>query len=325
MTVNVLSRLDKQLLMGLQYEFPRTSSPIVDIAKKLGIEPNVALDRLKELNRLGVLKRIGFYVNYRSTGLKAALLAYQTNGKYDEIAEYYRRDKYATHVYLRDHPKYDLWIVTKRKTLEELVQHAKTISKKYNIEGLVLYSRRTYKLSVKYDLENGISRSGPYSMIKTSPPHPTEFGVEPGYLKLLRKLELSKTPYQKFAKAMGIGQDEAASLAWKMLDAGILGDPGAALDGHKIGFHENAMVVLEPLEGREDELCKCASSLPFTTHVVLRASIPQGAWKHTCYFMVHAVNRILLSNAIEQAISQCPVKSHLVIRSLADLKPGVVR
>ncbi|MCE4609052.1 MAG: Lrp/AsnC family transcriptional regulator [Desulfurococcales archaeon] len=319
-----LDELDKRILMELQYDFPRDAYPFDIVAERLDMRVDELLDRVGFLYRTGILKRIGFYVNYRGIGLKAALIAYESKGQVEELAEIYARDKLATHVYLRDHPVYDVWVVTKRKTLDDLVKHASEVSSTLGVGHIVLFSKRTYKLSVKFDLYKGVSRSGGYSLISISPPSPEAFGIYPSQLRLFRKLDASREPYRRIAEELGLSQEETASLAWKLVDAGLLGDPGAALDGKKIGFEENAMVVMEPA-GDEDAFCRMAVSLPYTTHVVLRGSIPEGAWTHTCYFMVHAVDKDRIKSLIDDAVVKMRPRSFMVLRSLADLKPGTLR
>ena len=319
-----LDPIDASALMTLQYKFSLDYDPYRSAAEIVGVSEDELLARLRRLASVGILKRVGFYLNYRSTGHAAALVAYRSNGKVKELAEVYKRDPLATHVYLRDHPYYDVWVVVKRQSREELEAHIDDVARKLGVEYVILYSKRTYKLSVKYDIYRGLSRAGKYSRVAESPPAPEDMGYPASLARSLRSLPLKPRPYQDVASRLGLKEDEVVEAARLMLEKGVLGDPGAALDGHKLGFRENAMVVMEPA-GCEEELCECAASLPFTTHVVLRDPKPRGAWKHTCYFMVHAVSKPLVGRAVEEARAKCRPRSLLVIRSLADLKPGVVR
>ncbi len=321
-----LGEIDKELLMTLQYEFPRSPRIFKEVAEALDLSEEEAVERTKRLHEAGIVKRLGFYVNYKARGLKAALIAYSTGGSFEGIAGYYRGDPHATHIYLRDHPVYDVWVVTKRGSLEELVSHARKIAEEYEVGYVVLYSRRTYKLSVKYDLYGGVSRAGRYSLIPGDPPRAEDVGVSLEALREFRSLEISRSPYRRVALKLGISVEEAAKLAWRLVDKGVLGDPGAALDGRLVGFHENAMVTMEPgAYTSEEDLCRCAAMLPFTTHVVLRGSIPRDAWRQNCYFMVHAVNRSLIEELVSEAVARCRPASYSVIRSIRDLKPGVAR
>jgi DNA-binding Lrp family transcriptional regulator len=324
----LLSDFEIDVLMEMQYSFPLTETPYCDVAARLGVGVDKVIGTLRNLSARGILKRIGFYLNYRSEGRKAALIAYSTGGdesKVRALAEVYLRDPLATHVYLRDHPVYDVWVVTKRNSQVELEAHAASVAEKLGVRHVLLYSRRTFKLSVKYDLRLGISRSGPFSRVHPSPPKPEEMGYTTALARALKVLPLEERPYRRAAMSSGLSEAEVVEAAREMLRAGILGDPGAALDGHKAGFTENAMVVMEPDPGREVELCECVSSLPFSTHVVLRESSPPGVWRHTCYFMVHAVSRSLIEEVIDNVRRACGPRDVLSIRSIVDLKPGVVR
>ncbi|MCE4620032.1 MAG: Lrp/AsnC family transcriptional regulator [Desulfurococcales archaeon] len=321
-----LGEIERELLMMLQYEFPKSPWIFREVAEALDLSENEAVEKTRRLHEAGIVKRLGFYVNYKARGLKVALIAYSTGGSFEGIAEYYQRDPHATHVYLRDHPVYDVWVVTKKGSLEELLSHARKIAEEYNVGYVVLYSRRTYKLSVKYDLYNGVSRSGRYSLVPVDPPKAEDLGVPTEVLREFRSLEISRSPYRRAARKLGISEEEAAKLAWQLVDKGVLGDPGAALDGRLIGFHENAMVTMEPsADTNEEDLCRCAAMLPFTTHVVLRGSIPRDAWRQNCYFMAHAVNRSLIEELVSEAVTRCRPASYSVIRSIRDLKPGVAR
>jgi DNA-binding Lrp family transcriptional regulator len=316
---------EKEVLMELQYNFPEGAEPYAEIAAKLGIPEEKMLRTLRDLQRRGILKRVGFYVNYRSKGLMAALIAYSSNGRITDISKLYDKDPHATHVYLRDHPVYDIWVVTKSRSLEDLIRHAQEISRKLNIPYLLLYSRRTYKLSVKFDLYKGVSRAGPYSTLPENPPTPESLGINREHLQLYSRLPLESNPYKAIASRLGITPEDAARLAWELLQKGLLGDPGAAIDGKSVGFKENAMLLLEPPIGEEKWTCDRASNYPHTTHVVLRGVYPKGSWKYTCYAMLHAANRETLSRLIGEAVSRIDPADYEVLHSLADLKPGVLR
>jgi DNA-binding Lrp family transcriptional regulator len=319
-----LSDLEVELLMKLQYEFPLTPTPFLDVAESLGLELGEALGVLRDLVNAGILKRVGFYYNYRSQGHVAALVAFSCGDSYEGIARLLAEDPLVTHNFLRDHPVYNVWAVIKRGSREELLSYVDRVAREGGASGwIALFSRRTFKLSVKFDLREGISRSGPYSAVVEDPPRPEDLGINPMIPKLVRSLELVERPYRMIASRAGLSEDEVVGLVKEMLDKGILADPGAALEGRSLGFAENAMVVM----GGDDDwrLCECASELPYSTHVVLREPYPPGSWIHNCYFMVHATSRSKIEGVVEVVKERCKPRSIMPIYSLADLKPGVVR
>ncbi len=319
--VSGLGSLDKALLMELQYSFPLTPTPYCDVAQRLGIAPAEALSRMRALAGRGVVKRIGFYLNYRAQGMRAALVAFAAGERYQELAGIVNNDPLVTHNYLRDHPVYNVWVVVKRRSLEDLVGFAKRVAEKAGArDWVVLIGKRTYKLSVKYDLYQGVSRSGPYSRVAENPPRPEELGAPRGLAEKLRRLPLVEKPYNVIGEEYGLSGARVAVLAKTMLEKGVLGDPGAALDGRLVGFQYNAMAVVAGGE----EACECAASLEYSTHVVLRSPYPRDKWPYNCYFMVHGTSRALVENVLNVFTSRCGFEAH-PIYSIADLKPGALR
>lgn len=320
-----LTSLEVEALMKLQYEFPLTPTPFLDVAYSLDLKFDNLAFILRGLVKRGILKRVGFYYNYKAQGHTAALIAFSCGGSYEGIAEVLRGDPLVTHNFLRDHPEYDVWAVIKRSTKEELLAYIDDIALRNNVKKwIALFSKKTYKLSVKFDLREGFSRSGPYSKVIENPPRPEDIGVDPMIPRLVRVLNIDERPYKIIADRLRLNEEELVSLVREMLDKGILGDPGATIEGDRVGFTENAMVVMEPIDD-EYKLCECAAELPYSTHVVLREPYPPGSWTHTCYFMIHAVSREKIYSIIEEARKLCKPKSLIPIFSIMDLKPGVVR
>lgn len=322
--IETLDDIIIELLMKLQYDFPLTPTPFRDVAESIDMKIDEVLGILKQLTNTGILKRIGFYYNYRSQGHVAALAAFSCKNSYEYIANLLREDPLVSHSFLRDHPIYSVWAVIKRVSKDELLKYIDYIGKIGGADKwIVLFSKRVFKLSVKFDLREGISKSGPYSMIIENPPSPEELGINPMIPKSVRSLEFVERPYLMIAFKTGLSEDEVVDLIKEMLKKGILLDPGATLNERNIGFTENAMITME--DENVSEICECVAGLPYTTHVVLREPYPPGSWTHNCYAMVHAINRNKIENTIEIIKEICKPKNILPIYSIADLKPGVIR
>jgi len=68
-----LSDLEVRALMELQYSFAFwLPDPYAEASARLGVGEDELLKALSGLRERGVLKRVGFYVNYRSQGAEAA-------------------------------------------------------------------------------------------------------------------------------------------------------------------------------------------------------------------------------------------------------------
>ncbi len=309
-----------ELLMKLQYEFPLTPRPLCDIADSMGRTCNSILAEAKRLIGEGIVKRIGFYLNVKTIGLKPVLVAVKPH-QLESVEQVISKFKEITHAYLRDHPTLKLWVVVRVRNLNEAIELAKMLG-----ENWVLFpSERTYKLSVKYDLYKGVSRAGPYSMVREDAPPPEAYGIPRSIARQLTRLEPVEEPYKPIAEKLGISIEEAIEKVRKMLESGTLLDPGAALDGYKLGFRSNAMTVIEYSEN----ICKCVAEQPYTTHVVERSVYPEEArseWgTRLCYFMVHATSRKKALAIVQNVLDSCGAKPLHVLFSIADLAPGRVR
>ena len=319
-----LTEREAMALMVLQYEFsPLSPDPYADASGRLDVGEDELLEMLRRLSGSGVLKRVGFYLNYRSQGKEAALVAIDAPDV-EAVRDVVINDDLVTHAYVRDDPDYNVWLVVKRSRLEELVRAAQEISERAGARRyVILRSIRTYKLSVKYDLFAGISRSGPYSEIRPSPPTPEELGVSQGLARLVSRLPLTRDPYNVIALSLGTSRDKVIESVGRLLDAGVLADPGAALDGEMVGFKYNGMVIVDA--DAPAEACEALARHENTTHVVLREPYPPSSYKFRCYAMVHAISKELVEKAAEGIAKAAKATSYRVLYSLRDLKPGVVR
>lgn len=316
-----LDRGDVDILMEAQYRFPVTPEPFRDMAETLGMGEEQLLDRLRRLKELRVVKRIGYYLNYRSQRRVAALVALRVPGpSLGAVRQLTRASRDVTHSYLRDHPWYNVWIVVKKCSRGELEEYVEELAQMVGAEDYaILYGKRTYKLSVKYDLRRGVSWSL-QGKLPEKVPSIEDLGVPRTLVMDLRRgLPLKPGPYREIASRHGLGVEELLGLVEEMLDKGVLGDPGAALDGEKLGFKSNAMVVL-PCE----DCCEwVANNVAEATHVVLRETVP-GKWEYPCYFMVHARRRGTAVEVAHRVSGSLGVDASPIF-SLENLKPGVVR
>ncbi len=319
-------RLDEKeikILQEIQYKFPVHSvDPYKDLSDRLKIEEEELIKILIKLKKAGVLRRVGFHLNYRAQGKKAALVAFDTLGRYKELARIVNKDPEVSHNYLRDHEVFDLWIIVKRRSKADIVNFARDIAEVGRISRwMVLFGERTYKLSVKYDLYKGISRAGNYSVVPERVPKPEELGIPHRLLKYVRELPITKRPYMIIANSLGLSERDVIDYIDVMLKEGILLDPGASLNGRLIGFNENALIALNV--GHDiNSLCEYVASIPTTTHVVLREAYLLGT-KYIgkyCYTVIHSKDRSLIEKELKENFNESRFSKIDVSYSLADLR-----
>ncbi|MDT7870867.1 MAG: Lrp/AsnC family transcriptional regulator [Thermoproteus sp.] len=306
---------DVDLLMEVQYDFPLAERPYEVVGERMGVDEGWVIERLRELVKAGILKRIGAILNYRSRGLEAALVGMAApEGMIEEVAAAVNRDPQVSHNFQRDYRPYNLWFVTKANSREELEAKVAAVAKRYGLDYVILYSLRSYKVDVRFDLRRGISWTKG-ELLPENPPSLSSLGIPMAFFSKVRSLPLAPEPFKEAAEALGLAVPEALEKMRELIRLGVLRDLHGTIDGEAVGFRENAMVVLR------EPVCEEAARLNITTHVVLRNTVP-GKWQYPCYFMVHGVSRQVLEDYIQDAVRKLGVSEYRVLYSVRDFLGG---
>jgi len=320
----VLSEFEKKLLYELQYDFPLTPAPFDEIAERLNSSPDEVLSKVKELMESKIIKRIGFTINYKSLRKVAALIGVKVRGREDveKLRDALLNHPEVTHNYLRDDPDYQVWFTLKAKSLEELKKEVSELLRSLGFdEYVVLPSKKVCKVSVRYDPIRGLAWSN-YVPQKENVPRPEELGVTQEFLKAVSRLKPVRRPYKEAAEKFNMTEDEVVEKVKMLLKEGVLRNPGASVDGEKIGFKYNAMVVMKV----KDDVGVCedlARNVPEASHVVSR--YVESKWPYPVYFVVHATKKDLAEDVIERVIKKYEPEDYRKLYSIENLKPGVAR
>lgn len=317
----VLTELEKDIIMALEYDFPFTETPYIDIASKLNVPFSTVIDISKKLINAGVIKRIGFNVNYKAFNKVAALIAVRAYGEVlDKLKSILNSDKEVTHNYIRNHPYYNVWFVTKRRSVDELLNDTVNIMEKLGLtddDYLILLGKRTYKLSVKFDVKNGISWSQP-DLLPEKIPSIEEFNVNKEMIKeLARNIPPEERPYKNVAIKYGLKEHEIVSILHELYLKRVIRNVGATLEGPRAGILYDGMVVLK---GDEKVCEKIALNIPEATHVVYRIPL-NGEWEYPAYFMTHAKTKEQIEYIAKRANDITGANGYMILYSLENLKP----
>lgn len=318
-----LTEQDKKLLMELEYNFPLSPTPYAEISEKIGMKEDEIINKIKIFVDNEIIKRIGMYINFRAKGMDGALVAADIPL---ESLEKYRRMSLGirelTHNFIRNHPRYNVWFVIKAENRDSLNKKIENLMKEASANDyIILYSKQSLKLSVKYDIIKGISWSD-NNEIPDKVPTAEEMGINKELLKeLSMPLPIVKRPFEKISKEFNISEEELIDLIHELKKKHVVKDYGATLNGEKVGIKENAMLLLNT-ENLEEGCKNIAINLKEATHVVLRES--NKPWDYLCYCMIHGKDKLVISEAVKKAINITNAKSYMLLFSLENLKPGLV-
>lgn len=148
-----MDELDLKLLAAVQDGFPITSRPFQDLGLALGLEEDEVISRLAELQKEGLVRRIGPILDLRRMGKSGILAALAVSlDEADGVADTVSFYPEVSHNYLRPNDSgYNLWF-TVSGTEERIQDILQEIRAKTGKEMLVLPTLRIFKIGVKFDI-----------------------------------------------------------------------------------------------------------------------------------------------------------------------------
>jgi DNA-binding Lrp family transcriptional regulator len=307
--------------MELQYRFPLTPQPYLDVARRVGIGLDELQARLERYRAARILKKVGFNIHYQASRKVAALVAVAVDepGK-ERLRRLLLKDREVTHNYVRRHERYQVWFVIKRPSIGELEAAVADLARVAGVEDyLILLGKRTYKLAVKYDLWRGVSWAPP-EVLPEAVPTFEELGLERApFTELARGIPVVERPYRAIAARYGYREEELVDLLGELYRRRVVRNLGATLWGHHLGFNYDGMVVFDAAEAA----CRTiALQLPEATHVVYRVPL-NGEWRYPVYFMAHADSPGKVEAVAARASRLLGDRPYQILYSIEDLKPGL--
>ena len=148
-----MDEADLKLLALVQDGFPISPRPFRELGDALGLEEDEVISRLAQLQKEGLVRRIGPILDLRRLGRSGILAALavpldEADGAADMVNPYPE----VSHNYLRPNDSgYNLWF-TVSGTEERIQDILQEIQAKTGRKMLVLPTLRIFKIGVKFDI-----------------------------------------------------------------------------------------------------------------------------------------------------------------------------
>ncbi|MBW1895700.1 MAG: AsnC family transcriptional regulator [Deltaproteobacteria bacterium] len=145
--------IDRTILNRIQSELPITSRPFLTIARELGLDEDEVIERIKDLKKRGIIRRIGANFVPNRLGFVSTLCAARVpEDEIPKFAETVNRYPGVTHNYRRDH-EFNIWFTFIAESREQIETYLKEIASETGVtEILNLPATNVYKIKAQFDV-----------------------------------------------------------------------------------------------------------------------------------------------------------------------------
>ena len=282
--------LDKQLLNEIQWTFPLSSRPYLEIATKHGLTEDDVMKRISLMKRIGLIRQINAIFDTRKLGYKSALVAFAVKkDRLDSVALEVNKHPGVSHNYERDH-EFNMWFTLAVPADGDLKRDLEIMA---SLEGVIKFrllpTLKLYKIGVKLDMVNSDpNKITPDDKVKKMDLKKFELASrDKEFIRELQKdLEVTPRPFDILAKNLGITVDELFKKASEYETMGVMRRFAAILRHRDAGFAANGMIVWMVPEDKMDEVGYKLASFPQVSHCYRRPVYPD--WPFNLFSMIHA-------------------------------------
>jgi len=328
MQVNLrIDTLDKNLLNEIQWVFPLTERPFLEISKHYNVPEDEIIQRIMYMKGLGLIRQINAIFDTRRLGYKSALIAFAVKpDKLDYVANEVNKHPGVSHNYERNH-EFNMWFTLAVPPYTYLNEDLNTLA---SLEGVIKYrllpTLKLYKIGVRLDMVNeDLKKPQPTDKVKKL--NPSKFDLtdrDKDFIRELQKdLEIIPEPFKALAENLGVTTADLFSKAKEYEQIGVMRRFAAILRHRDAGFSANGMVVWNVPEEKIDEIGYKLASFPQISHCYRRPTYPD--WQFNLFSMIHARTLEAAETIAAEMSETVGIKDHRILFSSREFKKERVK
>ena len=334
-----LTKFQKKLCNVLQEDLPICWQPFDDLAKYLGTDEKTLLREIKQLKKLGIVRRMHALINYHTLGLTSTLVAAHVPADcLQAVAEAVNALENVSHNYLRQH-HYNLWFTLQARNTQDIDLTLSNLSGRFDIDFYSLPVERVFKLDVRFDAESeGTTADGllqdvtniqkaPFSRSDTlDPAQAGTVELNENQKRILSELQeelhLTSEPFA-FLCSEGLGQEDLLRTIQELIDKGVIRRIAAVIDHRKLGFVANVMFAGQV---PQDSIVQAGESLArfgIVSHCYERRTFED--WPYNLFAMMHARSMGEIQHVINRFVESEKIDSFELLPTAKELKKQPVK
>jgi len=322
-----IDSIDKQLLNDIQWVFPLTDRPYLEISKLYNISEKDAMQRILHLKEIGLIRQINAIFDTRRLGYKSALVAFVVkHDKLNHVAEQVNKHPGVSHNYERNH-EFNMWFTLAVPPNADMKTDLERLASTDGVTKYrVLPTLKLYKIGVRLDMVNEDTKMPePTDKVKTL--NPKKFNLterDKEFVRELQKdLKIIPEPFKELADTLGITTSQLFEKIKEYEDIGVMRRFAAILRHRDAGFTANGMVVWKVPDLKIDEVGNKLAAFPQVSHCYRRPIYPD--WQFNLFSMVHARTIEAAEKIAIQMSESIGIKDYRILFSSREFKKERVK
>jgi siroheme decarboxylase len=322
-----IDTLDKKLLNEIQWVFPLTERPFLEISKRYNVSEDEIIQRIAYMKGRGLIRQINAIFDTRRLGYKSALIAFAIeHDRLDYVANEVNKHPGVSHNYERNH-EFNMWFTLAVPPYGDLKTD---LDRMASLDGVIKYrllpTLKLYKIGVRLDMVNEDPENPkPTDEIKNLNPKKFELtDRDKDFIRELQKdLKIIPEPFKALAENLGITTTELFAKAKEYEQIGVMRRFAAILRHRDAGFYGNGMVVWNVPEEEIDKIGYKLASFPQVSHCYRRPVYQD--WRFNLFSMIHARTSDAAEKIAAEISEIVGIKDYRILFSLREFKKERVR
>lgn len=147
-----MDALEKRLLDDFQRDFPLTSEPYAEMARRLGTDEATVIATLERFREAGIISRVGAVFRPRRVGASTLAAMAVPAERLAEVADLVSAYEAVNHNYEREH-RFNLWFVVTGRDETHVAQVLRKIETATGLEVLDLPLLEAFRLDLGFPLQ----------------------------------------------------------------------------------------------------------------------------------------------------------------------------
>jgi siroheme decarboxylase len=322
-----IDTLDKKLLNEIQWVFPLTERPFLEISKRYNVSEDEIIQRIAYMKGRGLIRQINAIFDTRRLGYKSALIAFAIeHDRLDYVANEVNKHPGVSHNYERNH-EFNMWFTLAVPPYGDLKTD---LDRMASLDGVIKYrllpTLKLYKIGVRLDMVNE-DPENPKPTDKIKNLNPKKFELtdhDKDFIRELQKdLKIIPEPFKALAENLGITTTELFAKAKEYEQIGVMRRFAAILRHRDAGFYGNGMVVWNVPEEEIDKIGYKLASFPQVSHCYRRPVYQD--WRFNLFSMIHARTSDAAEKIAAEMSEIVGIKDYRILFSLREFKKERVR